>query len=94
MGMSSYVTGYKKDEEEKWNKMKAVYNACKSAGIRIPDEVEDEYFDDENPNNISGVEVDISSAIEELTYDSTNAWEVDITKLPKGVRYIRFRNSY
>ena len=43
MGMSSHVTGFKLPDE-KWKKMKAIYDACKVANISPPQEV-NEFFD-------------------------------------------------
>lgn len=92
MGMSTHVIGFRK-ADEKWEQMKAVWNACERAGIEAPMEVY-EYFNHNNPNKLAGIEVSISSAITEYCDDMREGYEVDIKKLPPDVTVIRFYNSW
>lgn len=78
--------------DEKWQKMKLVYDACVSAGIPIPDEVYS-FFDGEAPDN-SGVEVDISKIVKEWGDDSRSGFEIELSLLPKDVKVLRFYNSW
>lgn len=85
MSMSSRVVGIKKPDE-KFAKMKAVYDACNSANVEIPDEVYD-YFGDEEPN-CNGVVVEIpKSATTKITDLS---FEIDLEKLDKDIKILRF----
>ena len=58
MGVSLYVEGYRKADEQ-WNKMKAIWNACHDAKISVPKEV-DVFFDYHNPNKMTGKKVSLS----------------------------------
>jgi hypothetical protein len=93
MGMSTHISGYR-PEDEKFLQMKSVYNACKSAKISIPDEVYS-FFNGEDPNKISGVEVVLpKNSIREINTDSCNCQEIDLTKIPKDVVFLRVCNCY
>lgn len=93
MGMSSYVYGIKK-ADKKFKEMLEVYNTCKKAGVTIPKEVI-EYFNDETPDE-KGVIVDLSEheCFTEGGDDGRDFFNVDIDKLPKDIKIIRFVNSY
>lgn len=90
MSMSTYVVGIK-PPDDKWKKMKAVYDACKNAGIETPDEV-DEFFNYEIPDQ-AGVVVEIDE-LREWEEDTSDGYEIDIEKLPKDVKVLRFYNSW
>ena len=93
MGMSTHVVGFK-PPDEKWHKMKAVYDACKTAKVSPPKEVSD-YFDGCAPDD-SGVEVTLQGkpCVSEYKDDSSHGYEVDIRKLPPDVTIIRFYNAW
>jgi hypothetical protein len=92
MSMSSYAVAFR-PADEKWLKMKAIYDSCKAAKIDPPDQVTD-FFNDEPPDS-SGVEIDIRSIVEHYTDgDMEEDLQIDLTKLPKGVTVIRFVNSW
>ncbi len=90
MGMSMHVIGYM-PADEKWKKMKTVWDACKAARVEPPEEV-DEFFEGEDPGDAPGKEVDLeySGAAKEWKDDMREGFEVDVTQLPEGVRFIRF----
>lgn len=97
MGMNSYVLGFK-PPDEKWKKMKAVWDTCKKAKVDPPKEVSD-FFDDCAPDE-RGVVID-QTVLEEQgsvkewnDQDMCSGFEVDVTKLPKDVTVIRFVNSF
>lgn len=93
MGMSVHVVGFV-PPDKKWKQMKQAYHSCKQAGIQISDEIEN-FFGYEEPNEL-GREVDIEEAIEKFQ-DSDRAEEgliVDLAKLPKNVKFLRFYNSW
>ena len=93
MSMSSGVVAFRPADEE-WKRMKKVWDACKEANISPPDEVVD-FFNDEFPDK-NGVRIDIerTECCKKYSADMMDGFEVDITKLPKGVKIIRFYNSY
>lgn len=93
MSMSSHIIGFAPPDAT-WHKMKAVYDACKTAKVPVPTEI-NEYFDYRTPDE-SGVEVRIpESLIRNFSpYDGADGWEVDITTLPKNVKFLRFVISY
>lgn len=97
MGLNTYVEGFK-PPDEKWKKMKAVWDACEAAGTTLPDEV-GRFFGDERPDD-KGVKVgegDLkrTGALRDWTdKDMCSGFEIDITKLPEDVTLIRFVNSF
>ena len=56
MSMSTHIVGFR-PPDEKWHQMKAIYDACTKAEVKIPDEV-DEFFNFEPPDH-QGVKVDL-----------------------------------
>lgn len=95
MGMSTYVVGIK-PADEKFKKMKSIYDLCEEQGIDIPDEVED-FFDGERPDE-KGVTIYLSET--DGVYEYRNGeyaqegYEVQIDKLPKDIKILRFINSW
>ena len=78
--------------DENWEKMKAVWEACTKAEVKIPQEVGD-FFNWQTPDP-AGVETDISEAVTNWDADMQEGCEVDLLVIPKGVRRIRFIVSY
>ncbi len=93
MSMSYHIVGFR-PPDAKWHKMKAAWEACDAAGLRIPAEVA-EFFGHEDPDE-SGVEVEIedTESVTEYRAEMREGFEVDVTKLPPDVKIIRFFNSY
>lgn len=77
---------------EKWKKMKSVYDACRAADTGIPQEVWT-FFNDEPPDPC-GVVIELDVPRAKGSPDMTNWYEVEIDKLPKDVKIIRFSNSF
>lgn len=92
MGMSTHVVGYK-PADETWKKMKAVWDSCRVAEVPVPKTVND-YFGGEYPGDAPGMEISIKGATREFSVDSSDIIEIDISKLPTGVSFIRFCNSW
>ena len=91
--MSMHVVGYKPADDH-WKKMKAAWDACAAANIRPPKEVDD-FFDGEDPGDAPGKEVEINGRDAEKWEDKwREGYEVDITALPEGVRFVRFYCSW
>lgn len=93
MSMSTRIVGFVEPDADYQRKV-AAWKACKAAGISPPPEL-DKLFDGAAPDD-AGMEVKIADTAitRHSPYDCADAWDVDITKLPKGVRVVRFINSY
>lgn len=93
MGMSTHVKGFKAPDE-KWRAMKAIWDACKAAGIKQPDEV-GKFFNWEPPDD-AGVEVNLekTACCREWRREMQEGFEVDVKALPADVTHVRFYNSY
>lgn len=93
MSMSTHVIGFR-PADDKWTKMKAIYDACRAGSVRPPKDVED-FFSDGPPDS-RGVEVAIEKhpCCKEYSDDMRQGFEIDIKKLPPDVTVIRFYNSY
>lgn len=93
MSMSTHVVAIIPPNEQ-WYKMKAIYDACELVGVSIPDEVAD-YFDGERPDaNGAMLDIDKHEAVKKWEGDMQSGFQVNISKLPKHVKFIRFYNSY
>lgn len=101
MSMSTFVVGFRDPTDPHHLKMLAVYSACKEANVLLPDEVA-AYFDPKgfgkkNPHDIPKeecIEVDLGAAQRPWKNDMSQGFEVDLAKLPEGVKVIRFFNSW
>lgn len=89
MSMSTHVIGIRPPDSD-WIKMKAIWDACKVAGVTVPTEVE-EFFDGESPDP-AGVVVKVLTR--KWSGIESQGYEVDIETLPLGVKIIRFFNSW
>jgi hypothetical protein len=97
MGMSTHIVGFRPANgpaNDRWKKMKAVYDACNEAEIPIPAEVAG-FFNGEPPDP-TGVRVGLenSTCVQPWKSNDAEGFEVDVTKLPKDVTVIRFYNSW
>lgn len=89
MSMSTHVVGFR-PPDDKYQRMRAVYEACTAAGTSTPREVL-EFFEGEEPSE-NGTIVEIKSY--PYKGDMCEGLEVDITDLPRGVKVIRFYNAW
>lgn len=93
MGMSTHIQGIGKPDA-KHKKMFDAYEACKAAGIDVPDEV-NEYFDWDTPNEMGRtIELRRGDSVTEYKAEMRDGYDVEIAKLPKDITHIRFFNSY
>jgi|GEM_PF-3342727 len=96
MGMSSHVSGVR-DLDGRFAKMMVAKLACEAASVDYPAEVR-EYFkypeESEDYLRREMESVDIDAAVTKGTDNATEHWTVDLSKLPEGVKAIRFENSY
>lgn len=94
MGVSTYVVAIR-PPDERWLKMKAVYDACIKANIPLPKEVEN-FFDGSPPDSV-GVPIYLdtgSCGVREWQNDTADGLEVVLAELPLEVKILRFVNSY
>ena len=93
MGMSTYVYGIA-PADEKWRQMKDIYDKCVAAKISVPEEVS-KFFNYETPEE-NGVNIDLrcTQAVKEFKDDSSEGLIVDLDKLPKHVKLLKFCNSW
>lgn len=101
MGVSTRIEGVKPPDGT-WTKMKAVYDACIAASLPVPAAVT-EFFDGEPPSPF-GVKValcigyghtcEYHASVHPQTEDGGSGFLVEIAKLPKDVKFIRFMNSW
>jgi hypothetical protein len=96
MGMSTHVIGFKAPDD-RWQQMKAVWDACAAANVAIPQEVDD-YFEGEAPD-LAGVEVGETAlmdvgALREWSDEYRQGYEVVLANVPNDVTTIRFYNSW
>ena len=91
MSMSIHCIGFK-PADDKWKKMKAVWDACHEARVKLPDEV-DNFFEFDQPDE-AGVRVDEETlvdcgALSDWEDEDANGFELDVSKLPEDVTIIR-----
>lgn len=91
MSMSTYIKGFRLPDE-KWRSYKKIYDACMTAGINPPKEVID-FFNDKEPDD-SGVEINLSDIAEAWSDESSEGFQIEIAKLPKDIKIIRFYNNW
>lgn len=94
MGSSMHIKGIRPPDTE-YQQMKAVYDACKSAKVPVPDRVMD-FFDwqEPNPNGIL-TDLDLSEAVNTWSDDNgREGFEVELAKLPANITHIRFYMSW
>ncbi len=97
MSMTTYVKGFR-PPDEKFKKFAAIWKQCEDAGVNPPKEVS-EFFELVDPDT-KGVEVRLTgfgkdACVSEWTDgDMRQGIEVDVTKLPKDVKILRFVNSF
>ncbi len=91
MGMSTTVVGFR-PPDEKWKQMKAIWDVCKKAKVKIPQEVDD-FFDGIGPDP-RGIEVRLDEIATEYHEDMQEGFEIEIAKLPENITVIRFYNSW
>lgn len=101
MGMSTSIIGVR-DLRQQFDKMWKAKEACEQAGIGYPEEVK-KYFVDYINESKPAVEsemlhFDLKNTSGVTLYNNPDAasvgYEVDIRKLPKDVKIIRFYNSW
>ncbi len=85
MGIDCYVKAIR-SPDEKWQKMKAIYDLCIEQDIDVPDDVE-YFFNGEEPDE-KGIEVTMHA--EEWSNEDYDGYEIKVSDIPKDVTIIRF----
>lgn len=91
MGMSTHVVGIVMPDQ-KWQKMKAVYDACTAAGIEVPSEVR-QFFNHRVPDP-AGTVFSLDNVAREWQDDTRGGLEIDLSEVPDHVTVLRFYNSW
>ena len=92
MSMSTGVFGIR-PPNDKWKEMKKIYDSCVKLKQDIPEFVW-EFFNEETPEP-DGVSINLEGVCaKEWSDDYRAGIEIDVAKLPKGVKIIRFYNSW
>lgn len=88
MGQSTHVVGFK-PPDEKWKKMKAVWDACDKAGMDPPKEVM-KFFNHEPPDErgvaIEEKELKAVGCVRDWGDESYDGFELDVKKLLRRAR--------
>ena len=94
-----HVIGFVPADDE-WKRKKKAWDACKAAGVDPPGELET-FFDEryaippgDDGMTFSESKLMACGAVVEWTGDAADGWELIVAKLPKGVKRVRFYNSY
>lgn len=94
MGMSSHVVGYFEANEE-YRKKAAAFAACAAAGVDPPDSLRNHDPGEVGPDAPGPMlELHNHRAVKKYQRDRQTGFEIDLEKLPEGVRYLRFYNSW
>ncbi len=100
MGMSTHIKAFVPDTDKDFQKHKKILLMCSESEVSLPKETMD-YFGvrSDYPDKTlleEKLQIDLQEDIhyEEYSRESSAGFEVDLTKLPKGVTKIRFYNSW
>lgn len=82
--------------DEKFKKMKAVYDSCVAAGVPVPEDVQ--HFFDDIPPDPTGVRISLAyskkyNAVTDYRGEYSQGYEVALDKLPKDIKVLRFTMS-
>jgi hypothetical protein len=94
MSMSTYVEAFRPPDEQ-FKKMLEIYNQCIELGVSIPKEVV-AFFDGEPPSP-TGVKVNLNrlkGVVSPYRDESREGVEINLDKLPKDIKILRFVNSW
>ena len=93
MGMSTHVIGIK-PPDEKWQRMRAVWETCAAAGVPVPAEV-NKFFGYEKPDPRGVlIEIEKTDAVKKYNADGQQGFEIVVSKLPPDVTVVRVYNSW
>ena len=93
MGMSTHIEAFTPDTDREYKKHLEVYVMCDKLGVSLPKETE-KYFNGDIPEERLRIELEKGEHYNDWFEDSSEGYEVDLTKLPKGVTKLRFYNNW
>lgn len=70
--------------------MKRIYDACKSAGVAIPQDVEIFFAGEEPDDKGKIVDLEKSPAVTQWSDGYRTGFEVDVNLIPEDIRTLRF----
>ena len=74
--------------------MKQIWDTCDETNITIPDEVM-KFFNYDSPGDKPGMEVDLADSTKKWSdSDMCEGYEIDISKIPADVKFIRVMTCY
>jgi len=91
--MYSNVVFFRDKEDSQYQDYLKVFLACKKANIDLPKQIDD-YFGGDGLDNDIEEPLQISFEPRKWTGNSAEGLEIDIDKIPSGVKTIRFFNSW
>ncbi len=98
MGMSTHIEAFMPDTDADFIKHKNVLLACREAGVSLPKETAGYFGSDDTSNETldERLIVPLQLSLDYVNYseDDRHGFEVDLTRLPKGVTKLRFYNSW
>lgn len=96
MSMHSYIE-LGRDIDDKTKKYLDVIDACEKAGVEVPSEITD-FFDELEEDghvtdNVHWKELN-EGEYQTCCNNGDVEYTIDLSKIPEGVKYIKFVNSY
>jgi len=95
MSHSAHISGFKPPDDE-WQRMKAVFDACRNADIDVPSNVV-KYFGYLDPDD-AGVSVSQKEmemiCLSKYQTDDVEGFEINVKLIPKDIKIIRFYCSF
>lgn len=96
MGMSTHIVGFRPPDEQ-FKNMLSAYKACEAAGIDPPEKVV-KFFNHVTPDE-AGVEINLQypklhPCVKKWKSEDGDGFEINVTKLPEGLKILRVYNSW
>lgn len=98
MSMSTHIQAFIPDQDAEYKRHKIVLLVCSDAKVSLPEETA-QYFGSKVADKAlleEKLQIMLTKGEHYVDYDEDmcQGFEVDLTKLPKGVTKLRFFNSY
>ena len=91
---STIVVAGIKPPDEKWRKMKDVWDSCIKAGVAVPKDVID-FFGDTSPDEKGVVEdITLYDYVRKFETDYQDGVEIELDKISPDVKFLRVYISY
>lgn len=98
MGMSTHIQAFIPDTDAEFKKHKKILLMCLENEVSLPKETA-EYFGNEDAEEYlldEKLEIELEENVhyKDWSDESSQGFEVDLSKLPKGVAKLRFYNNW